>query len=485
MLKKILIACAVFLWFTTQMSCTRKWDDHNKINNADLTQNLYEKIAADESLSKFTSYLQKTGYADTLQLNRMFTVWAPTNDALQNIDASISGDDARLKKFVAHHIARLSYYSDQLQSDTTRLPLIDGKYAIVKTSWFEEAPISIKDRPATNGVLHTITAAAAPVANCWDYLDSLMAGGNNMAKFLKNYVRFKRDTTNAIQTGINPLTGEPIYQKGTDTVIRNVFLDDVYNISNEAKQYTVFIMNNTNWNNERAKLDTFYRTSSADSSFNLARIFTAKDMAIEGAIAPDQLPDSVLSKFGVWVPINKSAIQAKYRTSNGYVYVMNDMNVQLSQRFLPLTVQGENPSGSLTGSSTPIYYRTLINPNNGQTFRDLYAYSHGVNKWYVRYRLFNVPTTKYRVYWATYNNRWNNTLNQRLAMGTPDNATFAYRNVPYNIYNEEYLGDYPVTSYGNGNLDLFLVSADIAPSSSNQNQSALFLDYIRLEPVLK
>ncbi len=483
MLKNKLIACAVFLWFTTQMSCTRKWEDHNKINNADLTQNLYEKIAADESLSKFTSYLQKTGYADTLQLNRTFTVWAPTNDALQTIDASLSGDDARLKKFVAHHIAHLSYYSDQLQSDTTRLPLIDGKYAIVKTSWFEEAPISIKDRPATNGVLHTITAAAAPVANCWDYIDSLMAGGNNMARFLKNYVRAERDTTNAIQTGINPLTGAPIYQKGTDTVIRNVFLNAVYDLSNEAKQYTVFIMNNTVWNNERAKLDTFYRTSSADTTYNLARIYTAKDMAIEGALAPDQLPDSVLTKFGVWVPINKSAIQAKYKTSNGYVYVMNYMNVELRQRFPPFIVQGENYSGTLNGSGSPIYLRTLNNPNNGQTFRDLYAYNHGVNKWHVRYRLFNVPTTAYRVYWATYNNRWNNTLNQRLAMGTSDNKTFAYRNVPYNVYNEEYLGDYPVSSFGN--LDIFLVSADIAPSSSNQNQSALFLDYIRLEPVLK
>jgi len=485
MLKNKLIACAVFLWFTTQISCTRKWDDHNKINNADLTQNLYEKIAADGSLSTFTSYLQKTGYADTLQLSKTFTVWAPTNEALQAIDASISSDDARLKKFVAHHIAHLSYYSDQLLSDTTRLPLIDGKYAIVKTAWFEEAPINTKDRPATNGVLHTITAAAAPVANCWDYIDSLMTGGNNMARFLKNYVRAKRDTTNAIQTGINPLTGEPIYQQGTDTVIRNVFLDDVYNISNEAKQYTVFIMNNTTWNNERAKLDTFYRTSSADSTYNWARFFTGKDMAIEGALSPDQLPDSVLSKFGVWVPINKSAITAKYKTSNGYVYVMNDMNVQLRQRFPPFIVQGENYMGTINGSYSPIYLRTLINPNNGQTFRDLYAYNHGVNKWYVRYRLYNVPTTKYRVYWTTYNNRWNNTLNQRLAMGTPDNATFAYRNVPYNVYNEEYLGDYTVTSYGNGYLDLFLVSADIAPSSSNQNQSALFLDYIRLEPVLK
>ena len=70
-------------------------------------------------------------------------------------------------------------------------------------------------------------------------------------------------------------------------------------------------------------------------------------------------------------------------------------------------------------------------------------------------------------------------------MGAPDFATFAYRNVAYNVYNEEYLGDYTITSYGKGYLDLYLVSADIAPSSSNQNQNAMFLDYIRLEPVIQ
>jgi hypothetical protein len=161
------------------------------------------------------------------------------------------------------------------------------------------------------------------------------------------------------------------------------------------------------------------------------------------------------------------------------------MNVQLRQRITPITIQGENYVGTSNASYSPIYLRTLINPNNGQTFKDLYAYNHGVAKWNVRYRIYNLLTTKYKVYWATYNNRWNNTLNQRLAMGTPDNATFAYRNVPYNIYEEAYLGDYTVTTYGNGSLDLYLVSADIAPSSSNQNQSALFLDYIRLEPVIQ
>ena len=103
----------------------------------------------------------------------------------------------------------------------------------------------------------------------------------------------------------------------------------------------------------------------------------------------------------------------------------------------------------------------------------------------MRYRIYNVFTTSYKVYWATYNNRYNNTLNQRLAIGSPASTTFPYRNVPYDVYDEVYLGDYTVSTYDKGYLDLYLVSADIAPNSSNYNQNAMFLDYIRLEPVIQ
>lgn len=483
--KNNLIAFVVFLWSVSQLSCTRKWDDHNKINNGDLTQNLYQAIAADPALSLFAGYLQQTGYADTLQANRSFTVWAPNNEALQPIAAALGSDDKKLKQFVAHHIAHLSYYSDRLQAGAQRLPLIDGKYVLVQPAFFDKAPISHQDRLAANGVLNTITAAAAPVANCWEYIDSLKTGGNDMARFLRDFVKYKRDTTNAIQTGIDPTTGAPIYKPGTDTVRIPVFLDSVYNVNNEAKEYTVFLMTNTTWDKERAKLDTFFKTSTVDSTLAWSRFCTARDMVIEGAYSPDQLPSQVLSKFGTPVPVNKSAIVATYRTSNGYIYVMGDMNIPVNQRIRPFVIQGEAYLGTSNGSRTPVYLRTLINPNTGQPFSDLYAYNHGVNKWYVRYQIHDVYTAKYRVYWATYNNRWNNTLNQRLAMGTPDNATFAYRNVPYNVYNEDYLGDYTVSGYTNGYLDLYLVSADIAPSSSNQNQNSLFLDYIRLEPVVQ
>jgi hypothetical protein len=308
-----------------------------------------------------------------------------------------------------------------------------------------------------------------------------------MAKFLRSLPYQFWDSTKAVQTGINPVTGAPDYDRSTGWVTRNTFFENTYDITNESKEYTVFIMVDNIWEKERAKLDTFMKTGGIDTTLTLSRPYTYKDMVFEGAYAPDQLPDSLKSRWNVWVPIKKSAIQAKYRTSNGWVYFMSDMDVLLRQRIKPIIIQGEAYNGTSNGSLSPLLTRTMINPNNGQQFSDLFVFNHNVNKWHVRYRILNVLTTKYRVYWATYNNRYNNVVNQRLAMGSPTSATFAYRPVPYNVYEEVYLGDYTVPTYNSdrGLLDLYLVSADIAPSSSNYNQNAMFLDYIRLEPVIE
>lgn len=485
LLKKRIITLPIVLCCLLQFSCTRNWEDHNATQDADLSVNLFQKIAANESLSRFTEFLKTTGYADTLQLSKSFTVWAPVNDALKSLDASIVNDPNKLKKFVAHHIGGLSYYTSQVQTTRLRIPLLDGKYAVFYRSNFDNASLSAKDQAVSNGVLHTITAAAAPVGNVWDYVDSLKTG-NNMAAYIKTQLRLVFDTGIAKKTGIDQFTGQIIYDTASGMVIRNTFIDSTYNMANEAKEYTLFILNNTTWDSERARLDTFYKHTVQDSTYWLAYWNTAKDLVIPGAVAPDELPASFVSKFGVEVPLDKQAITATYRTSNGYVYVLNAMNVPLKNKFRPYVVQSENWAGvNASISGNVLQYRTLLNPNTGAEFKDLFVYNHQTNKFYVRYRIRDVPTVTYKVYWATYNNRYNNVLNQRLAIGSSAATNFPYRPIPYNVYNEEYLGDYPVMTYGRGYLDLYLVSADVAPSSSNQSSNSMFLDYIRLEPIIQ
>ncbi|HVG13540.1 MAG TPA: hypothetical protein VM935_01230, partial [Chitinophagaceae bacterium] len=69
-----------FLWvffFALCLTACKKWDDHNKIENQDLSKTLLEEINGRSDLSKFYEYLKKTGLDKELSSSKSYTVWAP------------------------------------------------------------------------------------------------------------------------------------------------------------------------------------------------------------------------------------------------------------------------------------------------------------------------------------------------------------------------------------------------------------------------
>jgi len=70
-------------------------------------------------------------------------------------------------------------------------------------------------------------------------------------------------------------------------------------------------------------------------------------------------------------------------------------------------------------------------------------------------------------------------FSQRLAFGTTALLpAFPYKPVAILNYDEVYLGDYTVTSYGK--MDTFLVGA----TSTGNGTNSLVLDYIKMVPVI-
>ncbi|BAV04518.1 Uncaracterized surface protein containing fasciclin (FAS1) repeats [Filimonas lacunae] len=479
MLRNIKISFAAVLLLA--MGCTRKWEDHDA-KAVYVDNNLFQQVTANAELSTFAGYLKQTGYADTLSLSKNFTVWAPTNNALKNLDTAIVNNAANLKQFVAHHIATQSWFIASVRDSAKRVALLDGKYAWFSPDAFENATITLFDRVAANGVLHAITASAAPVGNCWNYIDSLSRQGNIMAAYLFTKTFKVRDLTNAVQVGVNPETGEAIYKEGTDSVILNRFTNSVYDVNKEEKEYTVFVLANTPFGTETDRLAPFNTATTADSTKDLSQWCVVKDLAVEGAYAPDQLPDSITAKTGVRVAVNKSAIVATYHTSNGYVYVMNEMAVSLTSKIPEQIIQGESYLG-VGGGAASMFIRQQYDSLNGGKFTDLFAYKPNVNKFNVIYRAPEIYTTTYKVYWRAVNSTTllANPYNQKLAMDSANSATFAYTAITPNNYNEVYLGEYKRTQYRNGMVYMFLVSADVTITSTTLN--ALLLDYIRLVPV--
>jgi uncharacterized surface protein with fasciclin (FAS1) repeats len=478
----------------------KKWDDHTQLSSQDLGKNLLEEISQNPDLSKFYEYLKKSGLDKELASSKTYTVFAPVNNALQNLDPSIIADSAKLRNFIANHIALQSFFTGNAVQ-AIRVPMLNGKRVTLLNNKFDDAVITGKDKYVSNGVLQVIDKAVPVYPNAWELLESTKNNFQQSA-FILSLTRNVFDPTNAIIDSINSQTGQPVYHPGTDSVLKNSFNAGVYDLNSEEKQYTFFILDNASFNSEVTKLNPYFTTGTTDSTKNLAGYAAVKDLVVEGMYSIDQLPPVLTSQFGVQIPIDKSKITQTYKLSNGVAYVISGINFDVKEKIPTVVVQGENYLGFFDAAGTAItprqnnvsaiFIRPRVNPNNGEPFTDMFAYNHGISQLNAQYTVNNLPSVKYKVYWVAVNdtliydrtNRVNPvTFNQRLAMGkrganflpTTPSAGMA---VTPNNYNEVYLGDYVQSEYGT--LDMFLTAAN----STSNTQNRLNLDYIKLVPDL-
>ncbi|HVG17375.1 MAG TPA: hypothetical protein VM935_20545, partial [Chitinophagaceae bacterium] len=151
-----------------------------------------------------------------------------------------------------------------------------------------------------------------------------------------------------------------------------------------------------------------------------------------------------------------------------------------------------NPITPRQNNVSAIFIRSLVTPT-GTPFTEMFAYNHGIASLNAQYRVQNLPSLKYKVYWVAPNDTLyvNGTINpaaftQRLAMGArganllPTVAPLPPLNVTPRNYNEVYLGDYVQSAYGT--LDMFLTNATSTTGEPGGNR--LNLDYIKLVPDL-
>lgn len=479
------------------VSC-QKWDEHNKVENADLTKTLLAEISQRSNLSKFYEYLRKTGLDKELASSKTYTVWAPVNDALQSLDPAIVADSARLRQVIANHISYESYFTANAQTGI-RVPMLNGKRVVFAGKKFDEANITEADKYVGNGVLQVIDKAAPVYPNAWELVNNTRATYLQSA-FVLSLTRKVFDATNAIIDSISAQSGQPIYRPGTDSVLRNSYNTEVYDLQSEAKQYTYFILNDVAFNTETAKLNAYFKTSTADSTKNLSQFAVAKDLVVEGEYAMAQLPAVLVSKYGVKIPVDKSKILETRKMSNGIAYVISEMGFDVKEKIPDVVVQGESYRGFVDAAGnavTPrqnnvsaVFVRSRINPVSNLPYTDVFVYNHGISALGVQYRVLNLPSVKYKVYWVAVNDtlivdRTNAVVpavfNQRLAMGAVGanflpSATGQVVN-PYS-YTETEIGEWVQSSYGT--LTMYLTAAASTAAATNK----LNLDYIRLKPVL-
>jgi Fasciclin domain len=466
----LLIAVGTMLLY----GCSKVKDDRNAITDDSLKITLFELINANPDLSSFAKYLVQTGYDKVLNSSKNYTVYAPVNSALASIDPAIVNNAAKLKLFVGNHIAGQLYRTADFPS-LTRINMLSNKFNNLQGMQIGDAVIKNADKYAANGLLQVIDKALPALDNSWEVLTTNADIPLKQKTFMLSLFRNVFDTSNAVIIGVNPTTGEPIYQPGSDSIYTNLFWNRVHDLKKEDKQYTLFVLTDAAWDAEVAKFKPYYAvTNNADSNTLVTSWNVVKEFAVDTVYQPSSIPGVVISEFGTQLPIDRAAIVKTIKTSNGIIYIMNKMDVQPASKMKTILIEGESYTSTNVDRRGNTYFRDRVNTLTGKDFRDVLVLGHNSSGFNIRYELKEVPSIKYKAYWMAYNDFQTATYTQKLAIGTVASATFPMTNVTALNFNEIYLGEFTMSQYA-PLFNIYLVANGTNP---------IVCDYIKLVPSL-
>ena len=309
-------------------SCNDNYDEHYSYKKGEKSElNVFDFIKSKEELSTFANMLELSGYADTLSRAQSYTVFAPTNDALKNVDLT---DVENLKRMVGNHLA-----SHTLTTSTT-LRGFNGKYLSLykeegKYFFFNKntyATVTEANLLTKNGIVHILDKYLPYEFNIWEYIHGT-AGMDSLSTFINsmNVTEFDREQS---------------YDAG------GVFIDSVFttrnriynlgNINSENWAYTALLPTNEAWIKAYDKIFPFYRSLSKttggvtqtgiERQIERTKWAIVQDFLFHDYINVPTQRDSLISTSGTkfYTPDYLFQGTSKVLLSNGYGYVTNAMN---------------------------------------------------------------------------------------------------------------------------------------------------------------
>jgi hypothetical protein len=479
--KKLFVSILAIAMF----SCSDPWGDRQS-DDQNLNVNLAEAIKSNPDLSYFSEALVKTGYNRVLAQSNNYTVFAPTNEAMLEVPNSILNDTDKLVFFVQNHIA-LSSYSSVRSTPSEKIKMLSNKYLLFNgATTIGDATITDADKYTKNGVFHIVNKALTPKLNIWEYIKSNVST-SSMCKYLVSLNEFNIYKADSIAKA----TAKQVPGIYSDS-LSNSFLKNVYNLNNEKKEYTFFLMEDGGFDSEVDILKPYLTKSNVDSTATYSSYFTVRDMAFPKAYKSSELPTELPSRFGVNVPVDKSQIVGEpIVLSNGIIYIMKKVDVPLENRLVTTKIEGENNiSFNPTDLRSKILYRDKKDPITGFYYNDIMVQNQGVSLFVLNYNAKDLYSTTYQVYWRAINDMQTNVFKQKLIIGTSieNNViseanslkAFAYTDVPVKLYDEVYIGDFTLDQAS----DIDLISLLSTVTTTNGNNT-LTLDYLKFVPVIK
>lgn len=276
-------------------SCQDAWDEHYGTPNASLaaSESLWEAMQADATLSNFVQLAENVGYNYQLNGNRVFTVFAPTNDWLSqgDIDSLTAAyneqkarkvkdnDNTVIKQFLQNHIAM--YNQSALPSgDSVQMTMLNGKLGYLADGAVNGVKFLTSNRLYRNGVLFTVDGKLPYFANVAESfgMDSDL---DSVAAFFDKFNVYEFNASQSVPGEI--VDGKTVY---LDSVmdLHNVMFNELGLINREDSNYWMVVPVDKEWKRLYEEYRTYYNYDNTTPKRDSLQEIMAHKAILRGAV---------------------------------------------------------------------------------------------------------------------------------------------------------------------------------------------------------
>lgn len=357
---------SIFILIFTSLffsSCSDEWNEHYG-NQEEIKSelNLYQYIKSQSDLSKFTQMVEIAGFDSIFSQFQTYTVWAPVNSALEDVNLS---DTLLVTNLVKNHVSRFSVPTSDIQYKT--IFMMSSKFLVFKIEngayLFGDQPLLSSNIIAQNGIVHKLNGKVPYLSNLWEFIGQA-AGLDSLKAYLYAQSTSIFDQLHSIEIGTNE-NNQAIY----DSVIifSNPILDRIGQMQLEDSLYVAILPNNQAWTKIYNQIKSKYKTLPKDGGAAQQRlntqwaivenlVFNMKNKTDEPTAA-DSLVSTTGSKYKPVSYLFEGS--EKHFLSNGLAYVTDSLKYKPNESWQKaIRIEAENADFGRSYLYSTLYIRS-------------------------------------------------------------------------------------------------------------------------------
>lgn len=342
------------------ITCEKVWDEHYDESTYDLPDyTLNDYIQNSPELSTFSNMLSNSGFDSIISASQSYTVWAPNNEALNQVDIT---DIALVNEIIQNHIARSRITTSGFESQSVRVlngKLIDFIKEVSGYSFGGKEVVEL-NISTVNGLVHVTNEYAPYLPNLWEFIertDNL----DSLRSYLYSQNKIIFDPINSTEIGVNS-DGQVVYDSAFK--YSNPVLEKIGAINAEDSIYTAIMPDNNAWNEAYGRIESYFNFpedgGGPERQREITRYTLVKDMLFHGRISNPQVYDSLVSTTGT-VFYNPDQLFTNISLTESLSNGISNLTPQMPYAdtlswFKEIRVEAENEEGR-TNSNNVIFTR--------------------------------------------------------------------------------------------------------------------------------